>query len=325
MKKLLTVSLSIIVVISLMLSVTSCGKVKKNSKDRDDDTETEESADLSDSPNGTADGSDDSQTGERETQDSETEAPDKTPDPADMTDKEIYELYLSAAEKTNAPDDVHIKQSSKNDMSLKISGVPDVTEQSSNTVTDSRYCDRHSSNILLEMHSTDVESSRTTDVYFDGSNYYIRRPGEDFVTVPKTDSGIQAQALNAVISEDNFLIRILPEAAFENASIKIENRTTVITIAPDPDTIRDGYSDAMAQFDDLFARLGATDVSTVVSSAEFTFVISEDGYIINLESSILFSMEMTILSYNATADVVASSVMEIIDPGKPVTIEFPEV
>ena len=79
------------------------------------------------------------------------------------------------------------------------------------------------------------------------------------------------------------------------------------------------------QYSTAFASFGAKDVNVEISSAEYTFVISKDGYITNVNSNIDMKMTMTIYSYSAEATVNADVKMEIVDPGKSYTIEFPDV
>ncbi|MBP5155264.1 MAG: hypothetical protein J6252_01635 [Clostridia bacterium] len=247
---------------------------------------------------------------------SEAEAPEA------FTDEDAYHAYLDAVYKTNAFDDIHMISKSAQDMSITIPAMSPVpTRNNAVTTTDAIYCGRHSDTVIFEIHET--QNNTKTDVYGDENNFYVKQGASDYVTISRTDP--QAASIQSLISEENTTIRLLPQEAFRNSSMKTENGITEITIKPAADVLQESFTSMLDQYNTIFASMGAKNVNVEISSAEYTFVISKDGCITNVNSNIDMKMTMTIYSYSAEATVNADVKMEIVDPGKSFTIEFPDV
>ena len=274
------------------------------------------SSDVSDSQSGTEGSETESSVAE------ESSEPEKPSAPEAFTDEDAYYAYLDAAYKTNAFDDIHIFSTSAQDMSITIPAVSaDPTRNNVVTTTDAIYCGRHSDTVLFEIHETQNYSA--TDVYGDENNFYVKQGASAYVTISRTDP--QAASIQSLISEENITIRLLPQEAFRNSSMKTVNGITEITIKPAADILQESFTSMFDQYNTAFASLGAKDVNVEISSAEYTFVISKDGYITNVNTNMDMKMTMTIYSYSAKATVNADVKMEIVDPSKSFTIEFPDV
>ncbi|MBR5746583.1 MAG: hypothetical protein IKX92_04930 [Clostridia bacterium] len=327
MKKPLSILFSLIVIIAVALSAASCTIVVDGPASSG--AQGDSSKAVSEAQGGDSSGSvSQPETGESSAEPPEAESsePEESSKPAALTDADVYKIYAAAIQKTSEPEDIHMITSIDQDMSITIEGLSAApTRNSSGRVDDMILCGRHSGNIQMELHETvkgDVSSD--IDVFADENNFYIRQSGtESYTTLARNSS--QAASLESLMSEDNTLMIALPESVFKNASVKTGNGVTEISIDPDPGYMQDYFASTVDQYREIFAQMGATGVTVSVKSAQYTFVIDENGYITKVDLTIDMAMTMTIYGYKANAEITGVTEAEIIDPGKSFIINFPSV
>ena len=131
--------------------------------------------------------------------------------------------------------------------------------------------------------------------------------------------------MELMASERSSTVMIYPEEAFAGATVT-ENAdgSKTVEFTPDNEILSICFNDTLQQLFATYEQMGAADMNYAFSSARLVMTISDDGYILHSETELVMKLDMTISGYATSSISQIHTMSDYIDPGSPVTIEFPE-
>ena len=240
---------------------------------------------------------------------------------ADEPDNGAYQLYKTAAEKTNGLTDM--RQITQTEQRIKVTfpGDQTISSTSSESSDISVGGGRYKGKTYERVEDDGQTQTKEQEFYADGDKIYLKNGDGGYTAYNKTAS--EVSAVNALISKESLQINVLPESVFSNAEVKDNgDGTKTVKAAPSDASNSDALKNINA-LQSVFGMLGAENVKYTAKDAEYMFTVSKDGYIVRAAANMKIEISMTVAGIPVKAVSEASNVAELIDPGQPVTVDMP--